>query len=154
MIGRIKIGTGESEREITLRATAATDIRYKQVFGEDCLPKLLSVAKLAETLPEGAADWREGEDMPPEAIEAYIKLVEDGTLQVIQQLAYILNASAERKDMARLDVVDYIEWLDDLEPLDLLVNMAYILDVYFGGKATASTLTAAAKKNRLAPTVL
>jgi hypothetical protein len=51
--------------------------------------------------------------------------------------------------MGMLNVVDYVSWLEDIEPFDLLVASADIFAVYFGGKATESTVAEAAKKNNL-----
>jgi hypothetical protein len=78
-----------------------------------------------------------------------IKLAESDGLQVIQRIAYILNASANKRDMGMLNVVDYVDWLEDIEPFDLLVASTDIFAVYFGGKATESTVAEAAKKNNL-----
>jgi len=146
MIGRVKLSDG---REMMLRSTAATDIRYKQVFGVDCFEALCKVAAVLSECGDLAESIKAGKEPSAETTDKLLKLGQSGCLQVIQQIAYILNASANKRDMGMLNVVDYVNWLEDIEPFDLLVASTDIFSVYFGGKATESTIAEAAKKNNL-----
>lgn len=105
----VKIG----ETEVLMRASAATAIRYRNVFHGDIMKELM--------------------EMNPEKIDAEI-------IEKIQKLAFIMAKSAERADMTALTEDDYIEWLDGFDSLDMMQAAKDIVTIYLGGKASQSEL--------------
>lgn len=106
--GIIKIG----EREVPMRATAATPIRYRQVFHKNLLPYFL-----------GKAD-------------------EEAMVEMVGELAYIMAKSAEGEDMTKLSEAGYVEWLEGFDSMDLMgvENATKIINFYQGASETHETV--------------
>lgn len=105
----VKIG----DTDVVMRASAATAIRYRNVFHGDIMKELM--------------------EMDTEQLDAEI-------IEKIQQLAFIMVKSAEKADMTALTKDDYIEWIDKFDALDLLRASKDIVSVYLGGKVSESEL--------------
>jgi len=103
------------EKKIPMRATAATALRYREVFKEDLLARL---------------------DIARKDMHSY------GNIELYERLAYIMAASAEKKDMSKLSSADFDEWLDGFEFVDMIEAGIDIMNLYYGNKET----TANAKK--------
>lgn len=98
MYREINIG----EKSVLMKATAATALRYRHVFGQDLLTEMQKVG-------------------------------EDGGLgmSALQQLAFIMASAADPKvDMRKLNDEEYIDWLDNFEPLDFAAAAEDIIDLY------------------------
>lgn len=92
------------KESIPMKATAATALRYRHVFGQDLMTEFQNV----------------GADSGP-------------GMNVLQQLAYIMACSADpEKDMNKLNEVSYIDWLEKFEPLDFAEAAEQIIDLYMG----------------------
>ena len=100
------------EKTIPMRATAATALRYREVFKEDLLVRL---------------DKARRDTNSYENIELY------------ERLAYIMEASAEKKDMSKLSAADFDAWLDGFEFIDMINAGIDIMSLYYGNKETTST---------------
>ena len=50
----------------------------------------------------------------------------------IPELAFIMAKQAEKADMAQLSFDMYIEWLEQFDALDMVMNSTDIADVYIG----------------------
>jgi hypothetical protein len=105
----VKIG----ETEIMMRSSAATAIRYRNVFHEDIMQELMG--------------------FDPGKMDAAV-------IEKIQKLGYIMARSAERADMTRLTEDDYMVWLDHFETIDLAQASKEILMLYLGNKLSSSEL--------------
>lgn len=105
----VKIG----ETEVLMRASAATAIRYRNVFHCDIMKELM--------------------EMNPEQLDASV-------IEKIQQLAFIMAKSAERADMTALTEDDYMTWLDQFDSLEMMKASKDIVTVYLGGKVSESEL--------------
>ena len=106
MYREIKIG-GVS---IPMKATAATALRYRHVFGQDLLTEFQTV----------------GEDTAL-------------GMSAIQQLAFIMACAADpKKDMTKLNEEAYIEWLDNFEPLDFAEVAEDVVSLYVGNTESLS----------------
>lgn len=103
------------EKKIPMRATAATALRYREVFKEDLLARLDNARK---------------------DLSSY------GNIELYERLAYIMAASAAKKDMSKLSAADFDEWLDGFEFVDMIEAGIDIMNLYYGNKET----TANAKK--------
>ena len=104
------------KKEVPMMANAATPIRYRQVFGKNILQYFLG----------NAAD--------------------EETTAMVSELAYIMARAGENADMNKLNIDDYIKWLEDFGPMDFVTekNARAIMAIYQGNEGTSST----AKKNQ------
>ena len=106
MYREIKVG----EQSIPMKATAATALRYRHVFGQDLMTEFQKVEN----------DTGLG-------------------MSALQQLAFIMACAADpEKDMNRLNEEAYIEWLDNFEPLDFAEAAEDIIDLYAGNTKSLS----------------
>lgn len=105
----VKIG----EKEVEMRATAATAIRYRNVFHGDIMTELI--------------------EMNPEKIDAKV-------IEKIQQLGFIMAKTAEGANMSALTQDNYLEWLDQFDSVDLMTASKDIITIYIGGKVSSSEL--------------
>ena len=97
-------------KEMEFTANAATPYRYKQVFKKDML----------QILSDPARAEKEG-------------------VEVVTELAYVMNKQAEKTNMNSLDYDTFIEWLEGFEPLAFFDCSDEIMSVYADSKATTST---------------
>lgn len=109
-----KIITLESGQELLLAANGATPIRYKMVFGSDLMVEFNQITN-------GKKDEGEAAD-------------------VIQKLAFIMNNQAvtPKEELAKLNMENYVEWLEDFMPLDLFKASGEIIEIYTGNNASTS----------------
>ena len=141
-----------SAREVAFKATGATAIRYRQVFGAELLQGLTGIiqaagndglARLLSASQSAAAEGKTAlapEDLDPEALQAVLKIAGSGQLDTISKLAYIMAASAGgRKD---LSFDDYLDWLDQFESMEFLTKAMDFISIYMANRGT----TSAAKK--------
>ena len=121
--GKVKFG----ETEIELKATAATPLRFKQVFKFDLL-KTLAKIKDFETADEGV-QIEEGLD----------------TSELISKLGFIMAKQAEKADFSKIAIEHYYDWLDEFEPNT--IPFVDIMEVYSDNEIT----TAESKKENAEP---
>lgn len=103
MVKTIKIGGGE----VILAANAATPYRYKQLFHED-LFKIFS-------------------DSQNKSEAENISLTD-----TVMKLAFIMTKQAEKADMSMLSEDDFISWLENYDPMDLVLVGEDIINMYMG----------------------
>lgn len=96
--------------EMELSANAATPFRFKQVFHRD----LLAVFSNEE------------------------KAQEEG-VEVVTELAYIMNKQAMKADMAKLSFEDFIAWLEGFGPMAFVDAAEDIVAVYTDSTVSTST---------------
>lgn len=84
---------GGHDAPLCLLANAATAYRYRQVFREDLIALY---AGLAES-----------------------KTARGDTIDAAHKLAFIMNAAAEKKDMARLNEESFYVWLEQYDELEI-----------------------------------
>ena len=114
MYREIKVG----EMSIPMLANGATPIRYRMTFGKDII-----------------SEFEQGQQDSGKASSS------------ISELAFIMAKAAEamndKKPMAALNQTNFVEWLEQFEPLDLTLASEDIIDLYMGNEKTLSE----AKKN-------
>ena len=81
--GIIKIG----EKDVPMLATAATPIKYRQVFQKNLLPYFMG------------------------------KATDEDAAEMVGELAYIMAADADRRDTMKLSLDGYVKWLEEFDPL-------------------------------------
>ena len=109
----IKIG----EKDIKLRSSAATYIKYRRVFKED----------LFKTLQEMSKEIGDDGNIP------------DGAVATLFQAAYIMACQADPKMTMDIDT-----WLDQFELLDSINNIQGVFEMLMGDQLT---IDEAKKKN-------
>ena len=114
----ITINFGKDEENTrNFLATASTAIRYKQVFHEDLITTMQHINEAGE-------------------ISDY--------LNVSQKLGFIMNMQADKKPMESLNQDQYLDWLDQFEPLAFVAAGAQIIQAYRVNEENSSV---AKKKN-------
>ena len=84
------------EKDVALKSTAATALRFKQIFNFDLL-KTLTKIKL---------DGKEDGEKVDEALD---------TSELITKLGFIMAKQAEKADFSSLNINSYYDWLDEFE---------------------------------------
>lgn len=101
MKGTVSIGGVD----VPMVANAATEYRYRGIFGSDVLTTFFKVYKdLGENLDISNAD--------PELISQVI--------DIAGRLGFVMAKAAEGADMGRLSIDDFMEWLEQFESTDIL----------------------------------
>ena len=100
MYGVIKVG----ERDVPMLATAATPIRYKQVFKKNLLPYFMG------------------------------KATEEDAAEMVGELAYIMAAAASAEGSMKLTEDGYLSWLEGFDPLAFVdpIVVREIINLYQG----------------------
>ena len=101
----IKIG----DKEVKLRSSAATYIKYRRVFKED----------LFKTLQEMTKEIGEDGDIP------------DGAVAVLLQAAFIMAGQADPKLTNDIDT-----WLEQFELMDTVNGIQGVFEMLMGDQAT------------------
>lgn len=107
MVKEISIGT----KRVILEANAATPIRYRNTFKKDLL------TQISEGTRENGVDMSVASEVAPE-------------------LAFIMAKSAEKADMRLLNEDEWLKWLEQFEPMDVVNATEDIFSVYFGDMQT------------------
>ena len=109
MYREIKVG----DKSIPMLANGATPIRYRMVFGKDII-----------------SEFNQSQDDTEKASSS------------LSELAFIMAKAAEafneKKAMTTLNMESYIEWLEQFEPLDLVLAAESIVNLYMGNGETLS----------------
>lgn len=100
------------DQNVALLANAATPYRFKQIFGSDLMKVLNGINK-------GQED-------------------EVASLDVIVQLAFVMNAQAEKKDISTLSFEAFLTWAEQFGPMSIVEKAEDIVAVYMGNAASSS----------------
>ena len=85
------------------------------------------------------------DDLSPEQLGVLFAIVSFGEMNTISQPAYIMNASAERKDMRSLDLEGYLDWPEQFETSVFLTHAMDFITLYMDNRATTSIATNAGR---------
>ena len=124
------------EKEMQFRTTGTTSMRYRKLTGTELMDDLMRIYGLFNGGSEDESDEVQ--------IQQVTALLSTGGDKVIERLAYIENCSAEGADMSALDDDGYFDWLDQFEPLEILNNASFFLELYMASRKGGSKL----KKNK------
>ena len=97
------------DKEIPMKATAATPLRYRHIFKKDVLTELSVVGE-----NYGLA------------------------IDTVQRLAFVMAKCADNADMTKLNEEMYADWLDQFETFDIMDSIDAIIDLYLGNTETMS----------------
>ena len=139
-----------TERSMSFVANGATAIRYRMVFGRELMEGITNIMnkigadKVMGMMKEMAAKGDEnGEvsisDLDAETMKIMVAIVGSGEMNTASQLAYIMNAAAEGKNMRTLDEDSWLDWLEQFEPAELLRHTMDFISLYISNKSTSST---------------
>ena len=109
MYREIKIG----EKSIPMLANGATPIRYRMVFGRDIISEF--------------------ENVQTDSGKATTSISERAFIMAKQA-----ESQNEHKPMTTLNQESFIEWLEQFEPLDVVLATDEIVDLYLGNEKTLS----------------
>ena len=101
------------EKDVEMRASAATAIRYRNVFHGDIMKELMAL---------------DAENIDMSVVEK------------IQQVGFIMAKTAEGANMAALSTDDYLEWLEQFDQIDIMQAAKDIISVYIHQKESSSEL--------------
>ena len=148
-----------TEKAVSFIANGATALRFRMIFGRELVSSITNIFNaigaenvngLMQTVNSLQAEGQEEmglEDLTPEQMSALFAIVGSGEMNTISQLAYIMNASAEHKDMWSLDLESYLDWLEQFETMEFLTHAMDIIMLYMNNRATSSV--AKKKEDRL-----
>ena len=108
MYKEIQVGV----KTVPMLSNAATPLFFRQVFSKDLLVFL-------QSMNNG-------------------KGIIDGFSETASELAYVMNAQAEKKKINELNFDKFVEWLSDFESLDFETASGDILGLYTSGGRTLS----------------
>lgn len=139
-----------TEKAVPFVANGATALRYRMIFGKELVASIgnllnaIGIENVSSLLQTASTLQAEGEseigldNLTPEQIGALISVVSSGEMNTISQLAYIMNASAERKEMRNLDIDDYLDWLEQFETMEFLTKAMDFIMLYMHNRTTSS----------------
>ena len=103
-----------SEKEFEFISNGMTQYRYRQLTGRDLMK---DVTKL---------------------IDDRQQLSDDADLTVSDKLAYIMNMSAVKADMNKINNETFYEWIEQFDSSNSINVMGEIISIYFGTKKSTS----------------
>lgn len=119
MTRNITIGS----KELPMTANGATPLRYKQLFRED-LMRVLSGSNSG-------------------------KYDEADVLDALSKLSFVMAMQADPEiKVGLLTPDDYIEWVEQFDPLDLLHSAPEVVQLYTGSAGSSVALKNAAVRHR------
>ena len=104
------------ETEIELKSSAATPLRFKQVFHFDLLKTLTKLRGIEE---------KEEDEQLEEGID---------TLELISKLGFIMTMQAKKADFGKINIESYYEWVDEFEPNT--IPLVDIIQIYNNNEVT------------------
>lgn len=115
MFGKINMKMADgSVKEFEFVSNGMTQYRYRQLTGRD-------IVKDTQKL-----------------INANQELSEDADLTVSDKLAYIMNMSAVKADMNKLNIDTFYEWIEQFDSSNSIEIMGDVIALYFGTKLSTS----------------
>lgn len=140
-----------TEKSVPFVANGATAIRYRMIFGKELVTSITTLMnaigienlnglmQTANKLQEDGETEMGLESLSPEQLGALIAVISSGEMNTVSQLAYIMNAAAERKDMRNLDIDSYLDWLEQFETMEFLTKAMDFIMLYMHNRVTSST---------------
>lgn len=104
----------ETEKEFEFVSNGMTQYRYRQLTGRDLMK---DVTKLVNDRQQ---------------------LSDEADFTVSDKLAYIMNMSAIKADMSKLNDETFYEWIEQFDSSNSIRIMGDIISIYFGTKKSTS----------------
>lgn len=136
-------------RNMSFMATGRTAVNFKLLFNRELMESLTDVIKsispehfaaIAKAKAKAKAEGRDtvgSEDITPEMLPTLMQMTAGSDLDIIPKLAFVMNKRAEGANMAALDFEQYLDWLDEFEPMELQMHTGDFIELYFGNKNTS-----------------
>ena len=105
----------ESQKEFEFVSNGMTQYRFRQLTGQDLMK---SISKLINKDLESIGD--------------------DADFSCIDKLAYIMNMSATKADMSKINQDTFFEWIEQFDSSNSIKIYSDIINAYFGTKKSTS----------------
>ena len=105
----------ESQKEFEFVSNGMTQYRFRQLTGQDLMK---SISKLINKDLESIGD--------------------DADFSCIDKLAYIMNMSAIKADMSKINQDTFFEWIEQFDSSNSIRIYSDIINAYFGTKKSTS----------------
>ena len=105
----------ESQKEFEFVSNGMTQYRFRQLTGQDLMK---SISKLINKDLESIGD--------------------DADFSCIDKLAYIMNMSAIKADMSKINQDTFFEWIEQFDSSNSIKIYSDIINAYFGTKKSTS----------------
>jgi len=142
MIRKINVGNKDED----FKCSAATSILYKRLFGISLtteITKLATITKSAEEVRKKLSNLQGQDLVDLLANDTSLVDLTNTMTQIVPQMAYImwLEANKPQKEVFRaLTQEDYILWLSEYEPNDLVTASGEFIDLWNATDRTYSLL--------------
>lgn len=102
-----------SQKEFEFVANGMTQYRYRQLTKHDLTKDMSSLINGSE-------------------------LGDNADFTIVDKLAYIMNMSAVKADMNKLNEESFFEWIEQFDSSNSLLITGDVIQLYFGNKASTS----------------
>lgn len=139
-----------SKKSMPFLANATTAIRYRQLFQKELLggitgifgavgsDRLLDLVKMGQAA-EAAGGELTLENVDGDTMQTILSIAGSGELDTISKMAFIMNRQAEHAEMGKLNLEQYLDWLDQFEPMEFLTKAMDFIGLYMSNRAGTST---------------
>ena len=132
-----------SKKDVPFEANGATAIRYKEVFRKELMASITGIVDAIGTenlalLMAVSGKELSMDEMDPQLLKIILTIAGSGHLSSASELAYIMNASAEKKDMRSLSLDGYLDWLEQFESMEFLTHTMDFIGLYLGNRQSTS----------------
>ena len=131
----INVLSSQEDLEIYFKDAESRVVVTLDLFAE----KVISAAK--QTGVERVISYSLGEWMPciTKLTSGGDDLNPDADLIVAQELAFVMNKQAEKRDMNTVNMDEYLNWIDEFDSASLFAHIADFIKIYTGSKEGTST---------------
>lgn len=115
MFAKIKMLMADgNEQDFEFISNGMTQYRYRQLTGRDLTKDVSQLVKDREDIGD------------------------DADFTITDKLAYIMNMSATKADMNKLNIETFYEWIEQFDSSNSINIMGEIIGIYFGTKKSTS----------------
>jgi hypothetical protein len=132
------------EKSFSFKATGTTAVRFKTIFGDEIMAEITALWNSVGTddLNTAAAitEGKKVDDETGTVLRIMENIATSGHMDAVGKLAYVMNRQAEGVQMSDMGMDDYLDWLDQFQPIELLKNAVTFIQLYLGNRETTSSL--------------
>lgn len=138
-----------TKKSMPFLANATTAIRYRQLFQKELLggitgifgavgpDRLLGLVRIGQEA-EAMGDELTLENVDGDTLQTLLSIAGSGELNTISQMAFIMNRQAERAEMGKLSLEQYLDWLEQFESMEFLTKAMDFIGLYMSNRAGTS----------------
>lgn len=133
-----------TDKVFSFKATGTTAVRFKTIFGEEIMAEITALWNSVGTDDLNRAAIITNSGKIDNETETVLRIMESiacsGHMDAIGKIAYVMNRQAEGVQISDMGMDDYLEWLDQFQPIELLQNAVTFIQLYLGNRETTSNL--------------